>query len=126
MIRLGLPSSLRVIVISAALFFLAITYGRANFYRDPGSVFFDLGRAFERYYSLVREYEASDWKNEVHHILKGHTSTSHSEHTKIFKKGDHPSVCAVFLTAHREGGPQYIDVRAICCRPTKLMFQSSP
>ncbi|KAF2099547.1 hypothetical protein NA57DRAFT_75046 [Rhizodiscina lignyota] len=110
MIRLGLPSSVRVLVISCTLFFLFITYGRNHFYRDPGSAFFDQDRAFERYYSLVRELEASDWRNEVFHQLKGHTNqTTHGNHDVLHSKGPDPQLCAVFVTAYREGGPQYVD-----------------
>jgi hypothetical protein len=114
---MGLPATIRVIFISGFLLFLAITYGRGHFYRDPGSIFFDLGRAFERYYSLVREFEASDWKNDVHHILKGHApqSSQGGHPTTILKKGEEPKICTVFLTVHREGGPQYVDVGSDSC-----------
>lgn len=109
-IRAGIPAAIRVLVITFILYFTFTSYGKKHFYRDPGSMFFDITRAFERYYSLVRELEASDWKNTVFHQLKGHTNgSSHAEHDVLHKRGSDPQICAVFITAHREGGPQYID-----------------
>ncbi|MBE7180980.1 MAG: hypothetical protein INR71_07185, partial [Terriglobus roseus] len=57
MIRVGVWAAFRVLAISLLLLYAFVSYGRTHFYRDPGSVFFDMTRAFERYYSLVRELE---------------------------------------------------------------------
>lgn len=111
LMRTGIPAALRVLVITGLLYYAFTSYGRATFYRDPGSMFFDISRAFERYYSLVRELEASDWKNTVFHQLNGHSNEStHGVHDVLHRRGANPQVCAVFVTAHREGGPQYIDL----------------
>lgn len=110
-IRIGLAAAIRVAIITAVLWFTYRSYGRKHFYRDPGSIFFDITRAFERSYSLVRELEGQDWKNTVFHQLNGHGNTStHDVHNVLHKRGPRPKVCAVFVTAHREGGPQYIDL----------------
>lgn len=109
--RAGIHAALRVLVVSFILFFVFIIYGRHNFYRDPGSIFFDITRAFERSYSLVREAEAVDWRNGVIHELRDRSNSSARMASGVFaKKGDKPKMCVVFVTAYREGIAQYIDV----------------
>jgi len=39
----------------------AAWYGRIHFYRDPGSVWFDKTRAYERHYSRSREDEVKEF-----------------------------------------------------------------
>jgi hypothetical protein len=51
--------SLFVKVSTCIAFLLCLSwYGQANFYRDPGSVFFDKTRAYETQYSKNRKAEA--------------------------------------------------------------------
>ena len=83
------------------LFGLALLYGRANFYRDPLSVFFDPERARTRWYSAFREYQANVFIDQV--------AVAHSQGVAFQKAGKRPRLCASFLTTKREG-PQYIEV----------------
>ena len=50
-----------IITVTLFLVLLYTFYGRSQFYRDPGSVFFDVDRAFERRYSLLREKEVREF-----------------------------------------------------------------
>ncbi|KAF2098818.1 hypothetical protein NA57DRAFT_76056 [Rhizodiscina lignyota] len=96
--------SLRLLLAVCFLFLLAIWYGKAHFYRDPLSAFYDPSRAFERGYSFQREKEAQDWKIEA--VRRLHQSDAES----FPKKGDDARICAVFITFKREENSEYIDL----------------
>ncbi|KAK5046183.1 hypothetical protein LTR84_008640 [Exophiala bonariae] len=70
-----------------------LLYGQATFYRDPGSLFFDESRAFERQYSSYREREVRDYINDLDSTIS----------TKSLRAGLNPSVCASFLSVKRNG-----------------------
>ena len=80
---------------------LALLYGRANFYRDPLSVFYDPKRANTRWYSAYREGQANEFIGKI--------AASHAKGSAFDTAGKHPKLCASFLTTKREG-PQYIEV----------------
>ena len=88
---------LRTLLVYLLLVSAFLLYGRYSFYRDPGSMFYDDSRAFERRYSSYREHEVKGFMKE----LASSTSTN-STHA-----GPKPSVCASFLSVKREG-EQYL------------------
>jgi hypothetical protein len=97
--QLRVSSSVCAFLVTGAVFVLVCIYGRLNFYRDPGSVFFDADRAFERYYSAHRESEAKSFRDEAFAALNGVSQLSSPAH---WKTGSTPSLCAVLVTVGRE------------------------
>ena len=93
----------RALFLFFLLFGLALLYGRANFYRDPLSVFFDPERAHTRWYSAYREKQANAYIEQV--------ASDHAKGRAFRKAGASPRLCATFLTTKRDG-PQYIEVPA--------------
>jgi len=90
---------LRTLFVYVVLFTIFLFYGQTSFYHDPGSIFFDETRAFERLYSTHREHEVRQFINEVRSNLSGPTIHAKSE----------PRICASFLSVKREGD-QYLPV----------------
>lgn len=86
-------------VIAIALFFL---YGQSKFYRDPGSIFFDEDRAYERRYSAYRQAEIDEFQSQV----------SRRDHQPRAVQGVEPSIRASFLSVKRQGS-QYLPVSNI-------------
>jgi hypothetical protein len=76
-----------------------LLYGKSSFYHDPGSMFFDESRAFERQYSSYREREVREYMSNL----------ASTPSTKPVQAGLHPSVCASFLSVKRNG-EQYLPV----------------
>ena len=77
------------------LYALALVDIRHVSWRDPGSVFFDPARAFERQYSLVREAQATSFiKSAGENADVGLT---------VPKAGPNPEICAGITTLQREG-----------------------
>lgn len=76
-----------------------LLYGQSSFYHDPGSMFFDEARAFERRYSSYREREIKDYMSNL----------TSSWSIKPAQAGLQPSVCASFLSVKRDG-EQYLPV----------------
>jgi hypothetical protein len=95
---LGLPwfRVLLTYILSLLLFWC---YGSFNFYRDPGSIFYDVERAFERHYSQIRA-------SQVHQYI---TEFSSSNASTPGKPTTEPKICAAFLSVKREG-KQYLPV----------------
>lgn len=89
---------LSLVVLAAFLFFVstATLYGRLHFYRDPGSIFFDQSRAFERHYSTYRENQA--------HAFTSRTKARQTlgQTSKGPTAGDNPRMCMVLLTTARD------------------------
>ncbi|THY40361.1 hypothetical protein D6C99_08227, partial [Aureobasidium pullulans] len=72
-------------------------YGHYNFYRDPGSIFFDEHRAFQRQYSTYRQAEIagfSDVRQDTHAISRTKKTAS---------------ICASFPSVERQGS-QYLPI----------------
>ncbi|KAF2096725.1 hypothetical protein NA57DRAFT_42840 [Rhizodiscina lignyota] len=107
--RTPVPYPLRVFLLASLSFLFCVAYGRKNFYRDPLGIFFDPKRAYERHYSGVREAEALEWSNDVLTAFDDFENGL-GEDANIYRVGDHPRICAVFITAKREGDRQYIDI----------------
>ena len=74
-------------------------YGHSSFYHDPGSMFFDESRAFERRYSSFREREIRQYINNL----------ASTPSTEPLQAGLNPSICASFLSVKRNG-EQYLPV----------------
>jgi hypothetical protein len=125
MIPPALPNWARVLSLSVILFLLAATISRVISYRDPGSVFFDLDRAYEKYYSNHREAEGHAFKQEAidwfQRIAAEGAQDGHNDGTAVVdgelpppglvKAGATPRICAAFLTAARQSeGEQYVEV----------------
>ncbi|OJD14587.1 hypothetical protein AJ78_05074 [Emergomyces pasteurianus Ep9510] len=91
--------AVRVILLTLFVLSLFIYYGKTHFYRDPGSIFYDPGRAFERTYSLHRESEAKEYIRTV---------AGRNETGSTFKAGEKPVICGVFSTVKRKG-VQYVE-----------------
>jgi hypothetical protein len=94
-----IPAALRAVLFTIFALLLLIYYGKSHFYRDPGSVFYDLNRAFERRYSRHREIEAGDYIRSVA-----------NNRSILSRAGDNPTICAAFSSVKRES-VQYLDVR---------------
>ena len=106
----NIHNPLRVFIVVFTVFILAVVYGSLHFYRDPLSVFFDPSRAYERHYSAFREHEALAWSRDIateFGDIKGNLGGGN-----ISKAGEHPRICAAFVTAKRDDNKQYIDVSA--------------
>jgi hypothetical protein len=85
----------RTLTIATLVWLIAILYCKVNFYRDPGSTFFDENRAFARVHSAYREEQSVEFLERF------------SEHPQ--KASASPSMCAVFLSVKR-AGEQPLDV----------------
>jgi GR25 family glycosyltransferase involved in LPS biosynthesis len=85
----------RILTIATFVWLIAILYCKINFYRDPGSAFFDENRAFIRVHSAYREEQSVKFLERS------------SEHPQ--KASASPSMCAVFLSVKRIG-EQPLDV----------------
>jgi hypothetical protein len=73
------------------------TYGKVNFYRDPGSLlFYDSSRAYERKYSSYRETEVLAFRES---ILKKIESGQIQD---IGSVGKDPEICAVIISVERK------------------------
>jgi hypothetical protein len=83
-----LPSWFKVVTITILSLFPYYLYGRSRFYRDPGSIFYDPVRAYERKYSLQREYEALQF-------LKKYDLTAPAQTTVVARE---PSICGIILS----------------------------
>lgn len=90
------PPSLLVLSVFAFSLGLACLYGSRNFYRDPGSIFFQQDRAFEKYYSTYRENQAHEFvsRTEARQDLGQDASDS--------RAGMHPRMCVTLVTAARD------------------------
>jgi hypothetical protein len=106
-VRKKSPSWIWALCLTVLLFCLAIVYGSLNFYRDPGSVFYDPSRVTERGYSLYREKEAYRFRDTV--LSQQHDIARQG----VWKAGPSPTVSAVFLTVHRPlyNGSSPLEVR---------------
>jgi hypothetical protein len=90
---------LRVLACTTGLFLLCCAYGATHFFRDPGSIFFDPSRAYERFYSSIRETEAKQ------------SMDAYTAGNSVFPSSDpqfKPSICASLLTVARPIEHQYI------------------
>jgi hypothetical protein len=102
--------SLRLLFVSIALLLAFCAYGRANFYRDPGSVlFYDPKRAYERKYSAVREKEVLKFRENALKLVQNGG--------ELLGVGKDPTMCAVFVSSDRrvagEDGIVPVEVRYI-------------
>ena len=100
---------LRALLTYVLLVTTLLLYGRLHFYRDPGSMFFDESRAFERGYSAYRQHE-------IEEFVKGVSSTYQP---KFLQAKIRPTICASFLSVKREGS-QYLPVTS--CSEYTLLF----
>lgn len=80
------------------LILCAVLYGKAHFYRDPGSVFFDKSRAYEQGYSKIRKEQIQKY---VGSVKNGEAA--------IGKAGTNPSMCLAMSSVKRQR-VQYLEV----------------
>lgn len=100
------PSWLRLLLAYAIALLVFCLYGRANFYRDPGSIFFDEKHAYVRLYSQSRQKQADAFWKQTGQALEKHKDGPG-------RAGKHPSMCLAFMTVERKGlDRQYIEVRS--------------
>lgn len=91
----GVGKAAALTLVFTSLFWV---YGTRNFYRDPGSIFFDITKAFERSYSRYREAEALSFRDEALLSL----SKDHSDARASRRIGSPPSICAIIVSFGRE------------------------
>jgi hypothetical protein len=85
---------LRLLFVSIALLFAFCAYGRANFYRDPGSVlFYNPKRAYEQKYSTIREKEVLRSREDALKLVQNGG--------EMIGVGKEPTMCAVFVSSDR-------------------------
>jgi hypothetical protein len=99
--------SLRVLLVTWAMFAMWYLYGSVHWHRDPESFFYDAKRAYIRKYSLEREKEASD------SLAKTLGDQNWVREQTPWKKSKKPEVCAV-ISSHgsmRENKRHPLEVR---------------
>lgn len=97
--RQAIPLFMHAIIVTSVLIILFCIYGRLHFYRDPGSLFFDSERAFERNYGVQRVIEAIAFGNAAHLALNDRAETRQGF---SWKTGPSPVLCGVFITIARQ------------------------
>jgi hypothetical protein len=128
----------RALVASVIVLVLFATYGYHNFYRDPGSIFYNPKYALERRYSLYREKEALAFRDAALSGLNQDVSKSLQDSQSIFNHHV-PTICGVIVTIARPsspGGAGHLEVgephhqQLIFCKRTLLrltwLFPSWP
>jgi hypothetical protein len=119
MFLLRLSSHASTLLLTGFLLLTFYTYGSLYFYRDPGSVFFDQSRAFERRYSNQRKEEAAVFRDEALRSLKDNKKTS-----KPWKAGSAPSICGVVITVARGEAREHPLEVSVCIRvESRVNFQ---
>jgi hypothetical protein len=93
-----IPGFVKALLLTFVFFLFYYLYAVSNFYRDPGSIFYDPARAFERSYSLHREIEAVSFRDRA---FFAH-STNRTDSQPIWKSADSPTICAVVVTVARD------------------------
>ena len=89
-------------------FTLFLLYAKTHFYRDPGSVFYDQTRAYERRYSATRLQELEQAR-----LAYGYGSSA-ATHTAFKPVEDSPELCISLTTSKRAGlDRQYVEVSCI-------------
>lgn len=84
----------------------ALLYGSTHFYRDPGSAFFDVRRAYEERYSLTR-------KAEVLRFME--SNRGKTEQDVINKAGSNATLCVSLGSVKRPAGTVYLEVSLPIC-----------
>lgn len=84
----------------AAFISCLVWYAKTNFYRDPGSAFFDVRRAYEQGYSKHRQSEVLQYIN---------NQTAIGKHDKSVKAGSNSSLCVALSSVVRKE-TQYLEV----------------
>jgi hypothetical protein len=108
------PSYVLALGLTVLLFFSFTLYGHLNFYRDPGSIFFNPSRALERSYSAHRDREALSFRD---HASSQFHSGNRSAEAVFRKAGKNPTLCGVFVTMGRDNheGVNPLEVRFPDC-----------
>lgn len=95
--------ALVLLVFYSVIFIGALEYGRTHFYRDPGSAFFDPSRAYERYYSALRQSEAQDFVD----IAQRHNSSLGTQ-SRPAARTSQVQICSAVMTTKRNIPRQYV------------------
>ena len=90
--------------ISLCLVFIAsaVWYAQANFYRDPGSAFFDETRAYQEKYSVFR-------REQTQRFIDG-LNTPHSGIRLQEKTDQNASLCVALSSVSRGADNDYLEV----------------
>jgi hypothetical protein len=105
----SVPSFVHALVLTLVSILTFLAYGRSHFYRDPGSLFYDKSRAYERYYSLRREQEAVSFGTSA---LNAYSEANGPD--AFPKTGPNPLLTAAIITSgkKRDGtGKHPLEVR---------------
>jgi hypothetical protein len=92
------PGFVKALLLAFVFFLFSYLYAASNFYRDPGSIFYDPVRAYERSYSLHRETEAVSFRDSA---FFAH-ATDRIDSQPIWKAANSPTICAVVVTVARD------------------------
>lgn len=91
--------ALRALFCLSLLLTTSYLYAKKNFYRDPGSAFYDESRAFDRRYSAFREQQANEWLKTV----------ADGTAPEPILADQNATICASFLTVPRFMTEPYLD-----------------
>jgi len=108
----NVPGLVKAVILTFVCLSLYFLYGFRQFYRDPGSIFFDPAKAFERSYSLYREAEAEAFRDRAFFAR----STNRSDVLPLWKAASSPTICAVMVTVGRnnDNGTHPLEVFRSC------------
>jgi uncharacterized protein YxeA len=91
---------LRKLIASLVFVLCLVWYAKTHFYRDPGSAFFDVQRAYERKYSQHRQSQVTQY-------IDGQISTGDVDNHG--KAGGNASLCLTLSSVVRKK-TQYLEV----------------
>ncbi|KAI9663363.1 MAG: hypothetical protein M1831_002647 [Alyxoria varia] len=96
--------ALRAFLVYLLAFLLFFHYARHSFYRDPGSAFFDVSRAYERRYTAIRQAEADAFleASETEPLDRDVVSQVYNVTEQS------PVLCTSYITVDRDVPRQYI------------------
>lgn len=99
--------ALRVFILSAAFYISFWLYGSLYFVRDPGSIFYDKTKAFDRDYSAIRDHEAQSLLRSQ--VLGTGSLQQSIKHAKGYANATNEDcLCAVVTTVHRGTTQPYV------------------
>jgi hypothetical protein len=104
-----IPPWVKVVLATFLLLALYSIYGNCFFYRDPNGIFYDPDRAYERKYSLRREWEVNEFLKKASND-NFEVDTALTEGLSIDTKTTHRSypICAAVVTfGDNRGGPRH-------------------
>lgn len=118
-----LSAWVRLLIVYALAFGFFCLYGMANFYRDPGSIFFNEKYAYEQRYSQWRRRQADEfWKQTGQAVSKPADRESGTKEA-VGKASKSSNMCLAFMTVQRKGlERQYIEVRRVTASLLRILL----